>query len=121
MVNNTSVRRSSAHRRYLVVGAQLLAVGREGEQPAGGIHHAADLQPVVVADLPGAHALARTHHVAVAAFDAEFQKQFYLCTTTGVTEACRSRRLNLNYAAQATSSCCGGGGARGPESDPEPR
>lgn len=62
--------------RYLVVRAQLLAVGREGEQPAGGVHHAADLQPIVVADLPGAHALARAHHVAVAAFDAEFQETF---------------------------------------------
>lgn len=62
--------------QYLVVRAQLLAVGREGEQPTGGIHHAADLQSAVAASLPGARALARTHHVAVAAFDAEFQRTF---------------------------------------------
>lgn len=59
----------------LVVCAQLLAIGGECKQPTGGIHHAPDLQAIVVASLPRAHALTRTHHIAVAAFDAEFQKK----------------------------------------------
>jgi hypothetical protein len=39
--------------------------------------------------LPGAHALACTHHIAVAAFDTKSQKttDFYLCTSTGRRES----------------------------------
>lgn len=59
----------------LVVRAQLLAIGGECEQPTGGVHHTPDLQAIVVASLPRAHALACTYHIAVAAFDAEFQKK----------------------------------------------
>ena len=91
---------------YLIVCAQLLAVGREGEQPTGGVHHAANLQAVVVASLPGAQALTRTHHIAVAAFDAELQKNMFIFEQAQVAwKAWTSGKLNLSYAVQATSSC----------------
>lgn len=100
----------------LVVCAQLLAIGGECEQPTGGIHHAPDLQAIVVASLPGAHALARTHHIAVAAFDAELKKKkqhiFIFVRPQTWQKAYISCKLNLNYAAQATSSCCNGRGAQ---------
>ena len=60
---------------HLIIGAQFLAVGREGEQPTGSIHHAANLQAVVVPSLPRAQALTRTHHVAIAAFHARSQRE----------------------------------------------
>lgn len=63
---------------HLIVRAQFLAVGSERQQPAGSVHHAADLQAIIVTSLPGTHALACTHHVAVAAFDAEFQNNIFI-------------------------------------------
>ena len=91
---------------HLIIGAQFLAVGREGEQPTGSIHHAANLQAVVVASLPRAQALTRTHHVAIAAFDAELQKDIFIFVQAKtVWKAWMSGIINLSYAVQATSSC----------------
>lgn len=91
---------------HLIIGAQFLAVGREGEQPTGSIHHAANLQAIVVASLPRAQALTRTHHVAIAAFDAELQKDIFIFEQAKtVWKAWKSGILNLSYAVQATSSC----------------
>lgn len=84
---------------YLIVCAQFLAIGNEREQPAGSIHHTADLQSIIVASLPGAHALTRTYHIAVAAFDAEFQKNIFIFVQPQIKE-------KAGISCKLTKLCC---------------